>query len=214
MKIEIKVLDKEFYTYEYSKPQKADWYEGSPEINESKLPAYATPGSAAMDLVCTQDVVLYPQERVMIPTGLAVWIASDYARSDGGSGTTAIYSDYRPEKFHAVGLILPRSGLGTKGLVLANTVGVIDEDYKNELMVSAWNSNPPIEYTTGGYPKDKEIKKRHNNRPDEYYKVIELKEGARFAQLMFIPVIKAQWDVVEEFSDPNVTRGGFGSTGV
>ncbi len=84
------------------------------------LPAYATEGSAGLDLrACwEQPFTLEPGATVLIPTGLAIYIA------DPGYAA----------------LILPRSGLGHKhGIVLGNLVGLIDSDYQGELMVSCWN---------------------------------------------------------------------------
>ena len=84
------------------------------------LPAYATPGSAGLDLRACLDaaLVIEPGETVLIPTGLAVHIADP--------GLAA--------------MILPRSGLGHKhGIVLGNLVGLIDSDYQGPLMVSCWN---------------------------------------------------------------------------
>ena len=84
------------------------------------LPAYATPGSAGLDLrACLDaDLVIEPGQTVLIPTGLAVHI---------GVPTLAA-------------MILPRSGLGHKhGIVLGNLVGLIDSDYQGPLMVSCWN---------------------------------------------------------------------------
>ncbi len=86
-------------------------------------------------------------------------------------------------------LILPRSGLGHKqGLVLGNLVGLIDSDYQGELKISAWNR--------GQAP-------------------IELNPGDRIAQLIIVPVVQAQLNIVDAFSDTS-QRGekGFGSTGV
>jgi dUTP pyrophosphatase len=84
------------------------------------LPAYATPGSAGLDLraMLSEDLVLAPGQTVLIPTGLSIYI---------GDPSLAA-------------LILPRSGLGHKhGIVLGNLVGLIDSDYQGELMVSCWN---------------------------------------------------------------------------
>jgi dUTP pyrophosphatase len=84
------------------------------------LPAYATPGSAGMDLrACIEaPITLMPGQTELIPTGVAIHI--------GDSGLAA--------------LILPRSGLGHKhGIVLGNLVGLIDSDYQGQLMVSCWN---------------------------------------------------------------------------
>ncbi len=84
------------------------------------LPAYATPGSAGLDLRACLDaaLVIAPGQTVLIPTGLAIHIANP--------GLAAV--------------ILPRSGLGHKhGIVLGNLVGLIDSDYQGPLMVSCWN---------------------------------------------------------------------------
>jgi dUTP pyrophosphatase len=85
-----------------------------------QIPAYATPGSAGLDLRACLDVAitLAPGQTTLIPTGLAIHIADP--------GLAAI--------------ILPRSGLGHKhGIVLGNLVGLIDSDYQGQLMVSCWN---------------------------------------------------------------------------
>lgn len=87
---------------------------------EFPMPAYATAGSAGLDLraMLQQDTVLEPGQTLLIPTGLAIHIAT-------------------PE---LAAVILPRSGLGHKhGVVLGNLVGLIDSDYQGELMVSCWN---------------------------------------------------------------------------
>jgi len=88
--------------------------------SEFPKPAYATPGSAGLDLraMLKEDLTLEPGQTVLIPTGLAIHVADP--------GLAA--------------LILPRSGLGHKhGIVLGNLVGLIDSDYQGELMVSCWN---------------------------------------------------------------------------
>ena len=89
------------------------------------LPAYATPGSAGLDLRACIDsgVVLEPGQCKLIPTGLAIHI--------GDPGLAA--------------MILPRSGLGHKhGIVLGNLVGLIDSDYQGALMVSCWNRGATV----------------------------------------------------------------------
>ena len=86
----------------------------------SQLPAYATPGSAGLDLrACLDEAIeLAPGQTTLIPTGLAIHI------EDAGLAA----------------MILPRSGLGHKhGIVLGNLVGLIDSDYQGPLMVSCWN---------------------------------------------------------------------------
>jgi dUTP pyrophosphatase len=87
---------------------------------EGQLPAYATPGSAGLDLrACVEaPTVLRPGEAMLLPTGIAIHI--------GDPGLAA--------------LVLPRSGLGHKnGILLGNGTGLIDSDYQGPLMVSAWN---------------------------------------------------------------------------
>ncbi len=133
-----------------------------------QLPAYATPGSAGLDLrACLdQPLTLQPGGCELIPTGLAIHLC------DPGYA----------------GLILPRSGLGHKhGIVLGNLVGLIDSDYQGQLMVSAWNrSTQPF--------------------------TIEPME--RLAQLVVVPVVQAQFQVVQEFAATSVRgAGGYGSTG-
>jgi dUTP pyrophosphatase len=89
------------------------------------LPAYATPGSAGLDLRACLDapLSLEPGQTKLIPTGLAIHIADP--------------------QFAA--MILPRSGLGHKhGIVLGNLVGLIDSDYQGQLMVSCWNRGPVL----------------------------------------------------------------------
>jgi len=84
-------------------------------------------------------------------------------------------------------LILPRSGLGHKhGIVLGNLVGLIDSDYQGELMISTWNRG----HTT-----------------------FTLNPLERLAQLVIVPVVQAQFKIVEEFAASERGEGGFGSTG-
>lgn len=84
-------------------------------------------------------------------------------------------------------VILPRSGLGHKhGIVLGNLVGLIDSDYQGELMVSCWNRG---------------------------HSAFTIDVGARIAQLVFVPVVHAAFEVVEDFEQSNRGVGGFGSTG-
>ena len=99
--------------------QKIDLMILDPRIKD-QLPAYATPGSAGLDLrACIdQPIELKPGQTELIPTGMAIHIADNaYAA-----------------------VILPRSGLGHKhGIVLGNLVGLIDSDYQGQLFVSCWN---------------------------------------------------------------------------
>ena len=133
----------------------------------AQLPAYATAGSAGLDLRACLDapLTLGANAWQLVPTGIAIYL------KDPG--------------FAAI--ILPRSGLGHKhGIVLGNLVGLIDSDYQGQLMVSAWNrSDTPF--------------------------TIEPME--RIAQLVIVPVVQAQFNVVREFPASERGEGGYGSTG-
>ena len=84
-------------------------------------------------------------------------------------------------------VILPRSGLGhKKGIVLGNLVGLIDSDYKGPLMISCWN------------------------RGQDHYTI---EPGERIAQLVFVPIVQTQFELVEDFSESQRGSGGFGHTG-
>lgn len=131
------------------------------------MPAYATPGSAGLDLrACIEHTqTLHPGETTLVPTGMAIHL------SDPGYAA----------------MILPRSGLGHKhGIVLGNLVGLIDSDYQGQLLVSCWN------------------------RGKESFILNPLE---RIAQLVIVPVIQANFNVVEEFAVSERGEGGFGSTG-
>jgi dUTP pyrophosphatase len=131
------------------------------------LPAYATPGSAGLDLRACLDtpLTLQPGDSQLIATGLAMHLADP--------GFAAI--------------ILPRSGLGAKhGIVLGNLVGLIDSDYQGPLMVSCWN------------------------RGREAFTIQPLE---RIAQMVIVPVMQAQFRVVDAFTASARGDGGFGSTG-
>ena len=147
MQLDVKILD----------PRLAD-----------QLPAYATPGSAGLDLRACLDapLTLAPNAWQLVPTGMAIYL--------------------KDPAFAA--LILPRSGLGHKhGIVLGNLVGLIDSDYQGQLMVSAWNRSE-VAFT------------------------IEPME--RIAQLVIVPVVQAQFHVVDEFTQASERgEGGYGSTG-
>ena len=140
----------------------------SPKIGrEIPVPFYASPGAAAMDLhACLEEAVTIPAGgRRVIPTGIAIALPSP---------------DY-------VALIYARSGLGVKhGVAPANCVGVVDSDYRGEVMVGLQNAGE-ADYT--------------------------IQPGDRIAQLMIAPVVRAQVSLVEELDDTQRGAGGFGSTG-
>jgi len=88
---------------------------------------------------------------------------------------------------HLAAMLLPRSGLGHKhGIVLGNLVGLIDSDYQGQVFISVWN---------------------RGNEP------FTVEPGDRIAQMVFVPVIQAEFDVVEEFAASNRGAGGFGHSG-
>ena len=132
------------------------------------LPAYATSGSAGLDLRACLDepLTLSPNAWQLVPTGLAVHLANPaYAA-----------------------MLLPRSGLGHKhGIVLGNLVGLIDSDYQGQLMVSCWNRSPTA---------------------------FTIEPMERIAQMVIVPVVQAQFRVVDDFAAASERgAGGYGSTG-
>ncbi len=135
-------------------------------LRGAKMPEYATPGSAAVDLRYTGDepLTVAPGERKLVPTGVAI----------------------APESSEVVALLCARSGLAAKrGLTLANGVGVVDSDYRGEIFAAMVNL-----------------------AGEEY--IIE--PGERVAQLMFVPVCKANFTEAE-LNETERGDGGFGSTG-
>ena len=131
------------------------------------IPAYATPGSAGLDLRACLDepLVLAPNAWQLVSTGMAIHLAD--------KGFAA--------------LILPRSGLGHKhGIVLGNLVGLIDSDYQGALMVSAWNRSPTP---------------------------FTIEPMERVAQLVIVPVVQAEFNLVDHFVASERGEGGYGSTG-
>ena len=131
------------------------------------LPQYATGGAAGLDLrACVhKPLTLAPGAAELVPSGIAIHLAD--------SGLAAV--------------VLPRSGLGHKhGIVLGNSVGLIDSDYQGQVMISVWN------------------------RSKEAFTINPMD---RIAQLVVVPVVQVKLNVVEEFSISQRGAGGFGSTG-
>ncbi|MCP4791552.1 MAG: dUTP diphosphatase [Gammaproteobacteria bacterium] len=134
---------------------------------EWPMPAYATQGSAGMDLrACiSQPLELEPGQTELLPTGMAIHI-----------GDPSLCA-----------MLLPRSGLGHKhGVVLGNLVGLIDSDYQGQLMVSCWN--------------------RGNSR-------FIVEPGERIAQMILVPVVQAELNIVDDFDTSERGAGGFGHSG-
>lgn len=132
----------------------------------ASLPTYGTEYSAGADLynLLGESVTVGAHETVLIKTGLAVEIPEGYC-----------------------GLIFARSGLATKrGLAPANKVGVIDSDYRGEIMVALHNHTEKDAVVEG---------------------------GERVAQLVIVPFLKTEYELSDELSDTVRGEGGFGSTG-
>lgn len=132
----------------------------------AQVPTYGTAQSAGADLYACLDnpVVIAPGESAWIPTGISAELPDGYA-----------------------GLVYARSSLGTKrGLAPANKVGVIDSDYRGEIMVVLYNHSKTEQQVA------------HNER---------------IAQLVITPVITPGFQVVEELEETERSTGGFGSTG-
>jgi dUTP pyrophosphatase len=140
------------------------------------FPAYGSNMASGLDLyACVQQaVILAPhQPAVLISSGLAISI---------GDGDWC-------------GLVLPRSGLGhKKGLVLGNTVGVVDPDYRGACYISAWNRNPA-----------------DPDRPD--VGIITIQPGDRIAQLILVRICRPKWQIVTELRPSARGSRGFGSSG-
>ena len=131
------------------------------------LPAYATAGAAGMDLLAAvlAPVTIPPGGRALIPTGLALALPPRHELQ-----------------------VRPRSGLALRhGIVLPNSPGTIDEDYRGELQVIVLNA--------GDAP-------------------FTVERGMRIAQAVLAPVLRAEWDEVADLDDTPRSTGGFGSTGV
>ena len=137
-----------------------------PHAADLALPAYATPGAAGMDLLAAvmEPVTIQPGKRALIPTGLAMALPAGHELQ-----------------------IRPRSGLALKnGILLANSPGTIDEDYRGEVQIIVLNA--------GDAP-------------------FTVERGMRIAQAVLAPVTRAVWREVDELPETTRAGGGFGSTG-
>lgn len=138
-----------------------------PHTEGLDLPVYATAGAAGMDLLAavTADVTIAPGARALVPTGLCVALPPGHELQ-----------------------IRPRSGLALKhGLMLANSPGTIDEDYRGEIGLILLNAGDAPFVVT---------------------------RGMRIAQALLAPVLRATWDLVDDLDETARGAGGFGSTGL
>ncbi len=152
----------------------------------AKLPTYATDGSAAMDIYSPEEYTIAPDECIIIPTGLKVNIPIGYAL-----------------------LIQPRSGMSRKTrLRIANTPGLIDSDYHEEIGVIIENTDPPIKQV-GLELHDGEIMDG-----TRYGSSFTIGKGERFAQMRLVEVPLINWLQVDSLGEFENDHGaGFGSTG-
>ena len=135
---------------------------------DAKKPTKAHPDDAGFDLCSTEDFILRPGESRKVGSGIAVKIPTGF-----------------------VGLLLPRSGLGMRGLVIKNGTGVIDAGYIGEIGLTMLNNNP---ITSN--------------------EAIEVQKGDRIAQLLVVPIAMPTLVEVVELGETDRGSGGFGSTGV
>ena len=154
--------------------------------NGAKLPTYATDGSAAMDIYSPAEYTIGPGECIIIPTGLKINLPIGYAL-----------------------LIQPRSGMSRKTkLRVANTPGLIDSDYHEEIGVIVENIDPPL--------KDFEIQQDGEAilQGPLYGSSFTIGKGERFAQMRLVEVPLVNWLPVESLGSFENDHGkGFGSTG-
>jgi len=129
------------------------------------LPEYAYPGDAGLDLRAACDCTLLPEQRVPVPTGLKIAIPQGYA-----------------------GFVVPRSGLAARhGLSVVNTPGLIDSQYRGEVVVLAVNHDAS--------------------------KTVAIKKGDRIAQLVIVPIPLVELVEVAELDKTERNEKGFGSSG-
>lgn len=133
---------------------------------DAQIPHMAYNGDAGVDLRSVERIVLEPQERAMVATGLAIALPEGYA-----------------------GFVLPRSGLAAKhGISIVNAPGLIDSNYRGELKVILLNTDPDKSFT------------------------IEI--GDRIAQLIVMPIPTINFEQVEELTESQRGKSGFGSSGI
>lgn len=131
------------------------------------MPNYATPASAGMDLrACIEvELTIAPGETAMVSAGIALYLSDP----------------------NLAAVLLPRSGLGAKGLVLGNLVGLIDADYQGPITMACWNRASTA---------------------------FTIQPGDRVAQLVVLPIARVEFQIVDEFIATERASGGYGHTGV
>lgn len=127
------------------------------------LPTYQTDGAVGMDLYCPRDLTIRPHDTVLVSLGFAIEL---------------------PRNFEAQ--VRSRSSMAGRGLVVANSPGTIDPDYRGEVKILLHNT---------------------------YTLTLHVGKGTRVAQLVFAPVVRGTWELVNELSETHRGTGGFGSTG-
>lgn len=165
--VEIKIIDKELYSELSSDPSRM-------------LPAFQSAGACAVDLRSSETRSFVSGECYQMKAGLAIYTGGYLRAPEAGS-------EHSNPASTVATIIIPRSGMGSKGLVIGNLVGLIDEDYQGELQLSVWNRSA---------------------------NTISVKRGERIAQMLFFLALRPSFRVVEEFSRSTARgEGGHGSTG-
>lgn len=153
---------------------------------------YGSADAAAFDLRASIETVLtiMPGEQAMVPTGIAMQAVTS---------TDYMSELFLPDHLRFAGLVLPRSGRGSRdGLVLGNTVGLIDQDYAGEIQLCVW-ARPTDGSVVGNRLASEKV---------------TIEPGERIAQLMIVPVYRPAFTIVSEFGKATKRgAGGFGSTG-
>lgn len=158
---------------------------------DASLPSYAHEGDAGFDLCSMEDVTLFPGQWKKVKSGISCAI---------------------PRGF--VGLVTPRSGLGCEGLVLKNTVGVIDSPYRGEIGLPLFNNNPSHIWDRILW-KFKQVQCFVTKDGKEYHPegTIYVRKGERVAQMLVIPVAESNIVGADDLDETERGSGGFGSTG-
>jgi dUTP pyrophosphatase len=134
------------------------------ESTDSQTPTRSTDGAGAYDCYAYHGVTLYPGEQQKVPLGFRMEVPAGH-----------------------VALLVPRSGTGSKGLHLANVVGVIDSDFRGSVVAFVRNNSTDF---------------------------MTITRGDRICQMLIVPVVTPELEEVRELSDTERGAGGFGSTGV